>query len=254
MNKKTIGVYGDSYANYGIAGKSWVDLLEGNYTVTNFGFPGNSLYHCYKTILSNQKNYDYNIFIVPVGRRFFSRRLSKLLIENPPRSFINWYNNISSIEANRISVENNKKLYSDPDRILKIIDSVYTYWTEWKDDEFDETMHTLMLDDIKKINNTLLINTDSNDSNLGLLGISMWEIDQLGFSEKYPDMFGSIDKDKALALRDLRKNHLSDENNFILYEKILDAINKNNHEVNLSLSDFVKPSKDLEFYVGWHNI
>ena len=83
MNKKTIGVYGDSYANYGREGKSWVDLLQENYTVTNFGFPANSLFQCYKTILSNQKNYDYNIFIAPVSKRFFSRRLSNLLIENP---------------------------------------------------------------------------------------------------------------------------------------------------------------------------
>lgn len=253
MNKKTIGVYGDSYANYGREGKSWVDLLEENYTVTNFGFPANSLFQCYKTILSNQKNYDYNIFIAPVSKRFFSKRLSNLLTENPG-SFSNWYNNVPSIEATRLSVENNKKLYSDPDRILKIIDSVYTYWSEWKDDEFDETINILMLDSIKKINNTILINTESNDSNLGLLAISMWELDQLGFSEKYPDMFASIDRDKSLALRDFRKNHFSDENNFILYEKISDAINKNNYEVKLSMSDFVNPSKDLDFYVGWHNI
>jgi len=254
MNKKTIGVYGDSFANYenqNSMSKSWAELLEENYTVTNFGFPGNSIYHCYKDIIANHNFYDYNIFLVPVGGRFFSRPLQELLVENP-RNFKNWYNNVPSIEVARLAVEGNKKSYSNTYKILKIIDSVCTYWAEWKDDEFDKTTNNLMLNDIKKINNVLLINTQSIDNNLGLIDISNWELDQLGFSEKYPDRFGTINKDISLSLRDSRKNHLSVENNFKLYEKILDAIN-GNHDVTLSYTDFVKPSKDIEYYVRWQD-
>jgi hypothetical protein len=255
MNKKTIAVYGDSFANYenNSQGISWVNLLEQDHTVTNFGFPGNSIYQCYKTILSNHGNYDYNIFIIPVGGRFFSKALQDLLAENP-KSFKNWYNNLPSLELVKLAVERDHLDYTNPARILKIIDSVYTYWTEWKDNEFDDTTNNLMLNDIKKINNILLIDTRSIDNNLGLSAISMWELDQLGFSEKYPNQFGTINKNASMALRDSRKNHLSDENSFILYKKIVDAINTNSCDIKLSYTDFVKPSKDIESYIGWHNI
>jgi len=255
MNKKTIGVYGDSFANYenyDYLGKSWVELLEREYTVTNFGHPGNSMYQCYKTILSNHEQYDYNIFLIPSAGRFFSKRLDSLL-DKSTTPFNNWYNNLPSIEAAKLMINNNKKSYDNADRILKIIDSVHTYWTEWKDSEFDEAMNNLMIDNIKKFNNSLLINTHTINNNLGLIDISMWELDQLGFSEKYPNHFGTINETKSLSLRDSRKNHLSEENNFKLYEKILDAINSN-LDVTLSLNDFVKPSKDIEYYVRWQNI
>lgn len=254
MSKKTIAIYGDSFANYELQnhtmGKSWVDLLEENYTVTNFGFPGNSVYQCYKTILSNHKNYDYNVFLIPVYHRFFSETLYRLL-EESPSGFRNWFNNMPSIEMYKTLIEKNKNLYSDADRLLRIIDSVFVYWTEWKDHEFDETMADLMLNNIKKLDNVILINTQTTKENTGLTDISIWELEQLGFSEKYPARFSTADKNKSQHLWDHRKNHLSEENSFILYKKILDAIDNNNRNIKLSYTDFLKPSQDIDFYVRW---
>jgi hypothetical protein len=252
MSKKTIAVYGDSFANYRSEsygmGKSWVNFLEDRYEVTNFGEPGNSVYQCYETIKSHHEKYDYNIFLIPVRQRFFSNKLYNLSESIP---FKNWFNNVSSLEIFKILIEKNKQSYNDADRLLKIIDSVYTYWTEWKDHDVDTTMTNLMLNDIKKINNIILIDTQSHAGEEGLTSVSIWEIDQLGFSEKYPANFTTIDENKSLTLFDLRKNHLSEENSFILYEKILDAINESISEIKLNHTDFVKPSEDLDFYVGW---
>lgn len=234
-------------------GKSWVNLLEQGYEVTNFGEPGNSIYQCYETIKTCHNKYDYNIFLIPVQQRFFSSKLYHLSDQIP---FNNWFNNISSLEIFKILIEKDKKSYKDADRLLKIIDSVYTYWTEWKDHNVDTTIADLMLNDIKKINNVILIDTQTHQhkGKEGLTGISNWELDQLGFTEKYPKTFSSIDESKSMALFDRRKNHLSEENSFILYEKILDAFNEHISEIKLSIEDFVKPSKDLDFYVGWEKI
>ena len=59
----------------------------------------------------------------------------------------------------------------------------------------------------------------------------------------------SVKDGKYLA--DVRKNHLSEENNIILAHKIKETMNMKEKVVRLNPKDFSVPSKTLEHYVKW---
>ena len=75
-----IAIYGDSFGNSMIEtsieskdqdtrGKAWVELLADNYDVTNFCYPGSSLFYSYQLFLKNNQKFDYNIFLVTEPNR-----------------------------------------------------------------------------------------------------------------------------------------------------------------------------------------
>jgi len=78
IRQMKIAVYGDSFGNLYSnnipgdnldRGKSWVDVLEKKYLITNYSKSASSLFYSYDLFLTHNKDYDYNIFLVTEPNR-----------------------------------------------------------------------------------------------------------------------------------------------------------------------------------------
>jgi hypothetical protein len=254
LNKPSIGIYGDSYANLnleqGNAG-SWLEILEKEFEIHNYGYPGNSVYKCYDDCMKNFNKHDHNIFIITTSSRFYSNYLENFNLGEFSSNFKNWYNIYGSISI----IENKLKRYGKPgenSHILDIVNSVKLYHEVWQDMEMFEDIKNALVDQLEaKVNNILFINTMSKNDNIGICDISCWELEQVGFD---PKSLNVINKDNNTFCRDIRKNHLSLENNIILGNKIYKALKENTKELKVSYDDFVKPVNDISHYIDWEPI
>lgn len=249
-----IAIYGDSYANLNLdqpndgRGLSWVDIVKQHYEVTNFALAGSSVFYSYSKFKENHSKFDYNIFIITNLDRIYNRKLDNLLNQQ------SWYTHHSHVT-----------LWSkDPRRTehqRKIIDSVKTYIEYWKDEETENILNFSLVENLRKEHNDcLFINAFSKEHNpilenqYGLIDITCMEQEQSGWLEKYSDKkihLGHLDENNRM-LEDYRLNHLCEENNIILGEKILDAVNKKQRQLEIDLKDFVRPPHDIDFYVKWN--
>lgn len=255
MNK-TIGIYGDSYANYELARtdrKSWIDylveLLGTEYEIVNHGKKTSSVFHCREKFLLTNDNNFYNIFIVPASGRFYSSFLEKHIPKEILRNDY-WYNTYQGVLTFREDIIRNQHSLLNYQKLLDIANSLKVYYETWIDDDKDRLIDNLVINDLKtKTNNTLFIyvqNTKLQGTGLG--DISLWELEQIGSVDRWGEIKGTR------FLMDKRKNHLSDENSILLAKKINQALaNKQNH-ICLSTDDFVKPSKDVSFYCYWEDV
>lgn len=255
MSKLSVGVYGDSYANMNLNDPetfSWIDQLKTRHNVLNYGECGNSPYQCYKDYINNNSKHDYNIFVIPILQRFFSKYLFDLLSEH--QVFKNWFINPDCIRAAKKDLLHQV----DPDTQafkLKIMDSVEFASMFWLDYEYVTEANMALIDKIKNDKNLILIDTNHSKNKIGLTDVSLWELEQVGYKEKYLDKglgLNSIDEENKLISQDARANHFSEENNLVLGNMLLEAISNNfTGELELSYTDFVKPSKPLEHYLKW---
>lgn len=255
-NKKQIGIYGDSFANYELHRtdrKSWIDylveLLDTEYKIANHGKKTSSVFHCYKKFLSTHHENFYNIFIVPISGRFYSsfleNRIPKEILRNDY-----WYNTYQGVLFLREDIIQNQTKLSNYQSLLDIANSVKVYYETWIDVDYARMVDNVIIDHLKtKTNNTLFIYTENIEvQGTGLGNISLWELEQIGVNNNWGEMKGTK------FLMDKRKNHLSDENSIILAKKINQAINNNQTHISLSTADFTVPSKDFNFYCYWEDI
>lgn len=254
MSKLSIGVYGDSYANFnldrGYSG-SWLNILEEEFEIYNYAYPGNSVYKCYSDFMENSNRHDYNIFIIPTPYRFYSNYLENFNLGEFSFNFKNWYN----IEGSISMIETRLKTLGkegENNHLKDIINSLKMYYAFWKDLKMFDDIKAAFIDQLKaKANNILFIDTMSENNVIGLCDISCWELEQLGFDIK---VLNDIDRVNNTFCKDKRKNHLSEENNIILGNKIYKAIKENIKDLSLSYTDFVKPKNDISHYIEWEKI
>jgi hypothetical protein len=263
MSNISVGIYGDSFAEVNHdsldLGPSWVELLKTKYQVINYANPGKSPYKCYIDYLRNKHSHDVNIFVCPSTNRFHSDKLSLLLKDVDELRNINhsWYIGHSSIEIleNRLkAVIKNKPNDSKLLKKLQIVENVKFSYENWIDFDYIEDTNKILAEKIKKEKNLIFIDASSMDNN-SLLKLCFWELEQLDYKSKYSDNglhLGYADVQQHRVLRDQRKNHLSDENNLILFEKISNLIeNKKYEELVINHDDFVVPAGPIEKYINW---
>lgn len=248
-----IAIYGDSYANLNLdqpndgRGQSWVDIVEQQHDVTNFGFAGTSIYYSYLKFKEHNANFDYNIFIITHPDRIYNRKLNEIIDQE------SWYTNYRHVD-----------LWSKQDntsRQAEIINSVKTYYKFWKDEETENDLNISLAENlIHCYSNCLFIYAFSKlvcpalKNEYGLIDITCMEQEESGWIEKYSDNrihMGHLDADNRM-LEDYRLNHLCEENNIILGNKILDALNKKLTMLDINLKDFVVPKHNIDFYVRWN--
>ena len=119
------------------------------------------------------------------------------------------------------------------------------YYLYIQDDHFDNTMHSLMLDDIKeKRPDAILIPAfpmsipDLDRSKYSsLLDISQKDTLYFGLGERMPN---------SAELHDARKCHMNEENHKILADKMLNFLS--GQPVYLNKNDFVNPVKQSDHY------
>jgi len=247
-----IAIYGDSFGNHCLEnfpgdsryrGLGWPEILNNqkDYEVTNFSCSGSSLFYSYKLFLENNKNFDYNIFLVTEPNRITLPEESII-----PGTSMTPHINLSLVDS-LSRFEYNQTLVS----------AITLYYGLIHNFEAIELFHKLMVENITQVNqNTLVIpcfHTSISYTPDNLMGISDMEMSEyemwltLKDNKYYP--WTIIEDETGLwTFNDYRKCHLNEENNKILATMIYQAINNNQQTIDLSLSQFVKSKKDPEHY------
>lgn len=244
-----LAIFGDSFAwdtssawntSWADVGLSWIDHLRNTnaYSVTNFAKPGTSLYWSKKLFDQNYKNFDQIIFVVT----FPNRRITFDKLPDGCNQVNNTFYNAVSI----FDIIENKKQFNSYNLIEKnFLMAVRDYYLYIQDDHFDNTMHSLMLDDIKeKRPDAILIPAfpmsipDLDRSKYSsLLDISQKDTLYFGLGERMPN---------SAELHDARKCHMNEENHKILADKMLNFLS--GQPVYLNKNDFVNPVKQSDHY------
>jgi len=251
MNKISVGVYGDSYANMNLdkpGSYSWVHHLQTVHNVVNYGECGNSPYQCYKDYINNKDKHDYNIFIIPTLQRFFSEHLFNLLKDT--LLFRNWFVNLSSVELAKIHLAN-QETNSGTKFKLKVVENVEFAMASWMDTAYLTETNAALIDKIRSDKNIILVDSNSSTEKAALVDVSMNELVAVGHVN-VDNNLSTVDTENKRVARDIRCNHLSEENNLILGNILLQAIDNNfSGELMLTHDSFVIPSKTLEHYLIW---
>lgn len=247
MSKKSIGIFGDSYANSNLdtnASRSWVDVLSDDFVIQNCASPGLSAWHCYQFYKEHAATHDYNVFVIPTFTRLYSKQLESLL-PSPVKEkhHKNWYNIQAVIPTIQEDLRSQAHSIKNVDAILKIIDGLDIYYRAILDMDLARQQIMMMVENIKlTAPNVVFIDTngDSKNNDQGLLGLSLWELEKIGFAGNFTQM--TFHNKRIL---DRRKNHLSEENNIILGNKIKHALENNHCEIKINYNDFVVPNMTL---------
>lgn len=252
MNKQNIAIFGDSFANFNLdlpTGLSWVDIIQQEFNVTNKAKVGSSIYHCYEMILNIHQDYDYSIFIVPESSRY-----SAPIIEETFPNYIMqntfWYNTLDGALLTKQVLENYKKNLPSIQYIMleEIVNSAIYRYKYWDNYRYYKTMGELMVNDLlKRFSNIVIIHTQDINDNPGLASLCFWELNKLKKKKKHI----GFNKKLNILATDIRKNHLSEENNIILGHKILNAIKTKQTEVKINIDDFVVPNIPYEKCIQW---
>jgi hypothetical protein len=232
-----LGIYGDSFAdtryleslcgNDSLFGKSWVEILCENFDITNYSEGGSGVYFSYVKFLENHKQHDLNLFLISQHSRFsVQMRDIEKIMHVVPGSFQSGYD------------KELKKLESYPTD-KRIFQSIKGYLDHIMDDKKDKTFANLMIDNIKKIRpDTFFI--DLFDSENSLVKISILELMKEGLD------FDILRKDGYRV--DLRKCHLSEENNIMTAEKVAFFINQNIKDIKFDSTDYRPSSRPIISY------
>lgn len=209
---KKIALFGDSFSDPKWANNdkylAWPELLENNFSVTNFSLSGTGMWWSYKQWREQRDNYDHCIFVVTIPGRIHVESLDRHLNFNPT-TWPRWFG----------------------------INFGELWFKHFYSEERENAFHSFMLEDILKHNSTLLIPA-FNESMPGINGISLCHLADLEMYGYGLTHSGNNEK---------RKCHLTKENNFVVYEKILSSLGKD-RVLRLSENDFIQPTDSMDFY------
>lgn len=244
-----LGIYGDSFVCINTKwgddkvdcphlGISWVEILERDgYEITNFAQSGSAFMFSYENFLKEYKNYDLNIFVLTAPQRTYVKALDGMKLFGHA-----W----AESEYKRV-----KQLppYARKDIHLEILKSVKTYLELWVDQEMvTHTQHVLVNNLWNLAPNTIVIPAFSDSmaqTDINLFYAAKYELKLVDEREYKKFDFGYLDCK--------RKCHLSNENNIVLGNKVLDAIVNKQKIVTLHIDELVKPAgNDFYFYVQQH--
>ena len=215
-----LAIFGDSYSYEGVMysdykdhpnlqGSSWVTQLRSDFDITNYSVRGCDPYYMYQKFLQNQANHDKIIFLFP----------------RPGR--------ISTVfEGNEIHIPN----VPEPDK--SVVHQAYAQWHKYLYNEEKEIHHAQHIKDCirairpdaKFMYGTNWAHSRESESLMYIsrLENESWNEDALSIRSKYID---------------LRYNHLTAANNFILYKTVKYALS-NGGDIMIDPSDFIKPSQE----------
>lgn len=209
---KKIAIFGDSFSDPTWANNdkylAWPELLENNFSIKNYSLSGSGMWWSYKQWKQHHTQYDYCIFVVTIPGRIHIEPLDRHLNFNPT-TWPRWFG----------------------------INFGEMWFKYFYSEERENTFHNFMLEDILKHANTLLIPA-FNESMPGINSISLCHLADL---EMYG--FGLT----HAGTNERRKCHLTKENNTVVYEKIINNIEKEK-VLRLSESDFQLPSGSMSDY------
>jgi hypothetical protein len=231
-----IGIFGDSFANSILyykgqvdrVGKSWGEVLAEKYDVTNFGLGGSSTYYSYVRFLEHNQKFDKVIFIVSSPGRM------TLSPDKALRSHIFGYPRTHQIVGiNDTEHGINSLLKLDPDsRDVLTLKSALNYYLYVENVHEQKMINSLYKDmvSIKRPDALVLRAFDQCDKhNMVLCDISAKE-NKAWFSDIHAIF---------TTHRELKRCHMTEENNKILASRIEEWLLTDNFSMNLDM--FVTP-------------
>jgi hypothetical protein len=229
-----IGIFGDSFASRDKSNPtdSWIDVLEKEFEVEVHSKSSSNLFFSVTKFKEHYQKYDKNIFIVTSpGRIKLSDRVP---VNNDQQRYVA---TVASLDW-RIHLA---KSHENSSNLLRAYQAVKDYYSYIQDDEFDYYIHSLMLNDIKKISNNIIMIPAFKNSypekniNMSLYDIYIKENKKFNFSQF------------STNLKDTRNCHMTYENNLILGNKIMNCL-KTETNLELSIDDFEFPD-NADFYI-----
>lgn len=241
MAKKKIAIYGNSicsetsrtidmFSNFPKLklGKSFLDYLRINYDITVFGASACDPYYDYTFFEQNYKKYDKNIFL--------NSSFKALSVINP---FTDEWVHIHNLAVAERFRERN---YYDKE----FSDAIVDYFKYIHDENKETELISLLKSHIKDLDEEALLIDDLGPNgmlNVAFMELSEWNIEK----EKHLYVLNGIN-----YYKDLRKGHMTKENNLIFSDKIISCI-ENNKDFVFDINDYQKPSKEemLEYLIPW---
>ena len=241
-----LGIYGDSFACINTRwdfprddsphlGISWIELLENSgHQINNYAISGSAFMYSYEKFLMEHKNNDLNIFVVSSPHRVYVKQLDGMRLFGHT-----WVDG----EYQRVK---NLPWYPRQQIHLEILKSAETYlklWVDW--DMIAHIQHVLVNNLWNLAPNTIVIPGFPNcieQTSINLFYAAKYELKLVNEIEHKNFNFGRLDCK--------RKCHFSNENNIILGNKVVRAIDNNEKIVTLHVDELVKPAHDdFYFYV-----
>lgn len=243
-----VAIFGDSFANHALdnsVGKSWIDVVAEHHDVVNFGLSGSCFQYSYELFLKEHENFDTVIFFVTDYHRRYIKAVSDVL---PEISGSHMLNILSGSENTKKDIE--KLNLKDKDHYIKMIDNFRFYFDNYRNAEFELHVHELLVKNIVTLKpNAVVVPCFP-------MSITSFQPKDTVYTVQLAET-ASLDVDLTNVWIDyqcLRKCHLCEENNIILGNKILAAMNNSVNYLDLDINDFVtKLDKPTEYYLKRHN-
>jgi hypothetical protein len=248
-----IGIYGDSFGclNLNLNDPnqiSWPKLLvEAGYEVVNHSLVGASFSHTFRTFSEFHSLYDVNIVLITIPGRLE-------LKEVPNKNFFTCKEDVIFYRKRQLSkFEESVRLKTS--RILDYIETHFDYALGLENDSFARKVFTAHARQLPGQNIFIGCFDDIIPESLPLYDIYNFENIALGYDNAFPNRGPSLSKViNGKYLIDLRVCHLTEENHSMVAEKILSAIDCKSQTIDLKISEFKKPSKDIMHYFRLLNI
>ena len=227
-----IAIFGDSFGDdnrlwpvpYSGVGPSWIDYLRNqNIDIDNYSQGGSSLFYSYQKFISNYQKYDKIIFLITQQGRI------SVPMDGTVKDF------------NSSGMERHLKLCDNAGKKI-ILNAINDYFKYVKNYTFDEIVHKLLIEDISKKHNDMLMIPcflySGIDHQLPLIAITKFEADFWNMEEIIPQT--------DLTKQDARKAHMCEENNLMLGQQIYDWVKTGNYK--LVRKNFKTPTKEFTHY------
>lgn len=224
-----IGVFGDSFADHNMGAhiestrnnESWIQCLKDKgYDIESFGVGGTSCWYSYRKFLRNYQNYSHIVFAFSSIHRIHS-------LPNALKSFSVWHGPQDKIQNSPMF----QQLEQESQQQYLKITAAYEYMNDTELNKFIvqnifNAVNRLSNHTGKKIVNLLSFFDEGNHDNFDLddrKGPCITGLNLVSMKEM-PDLF-------TKSYLDSRFCHLSDTNNRILADMIIDCFNSGSNEI-----------------------
>jgi hypothetical protein len=240
---KTVGIFGDSHGDcsyldwksrYKSIGLGWPELLALKYKVKNLAAAGSAIFYSYNLFKQMHSKFDIIVYVPTQADRFSVFCPDEGRTRHMVPGFL--------LSQAAQELENNKHNPND----YKAIEAAIGYSSYILNQEKEKEMKRLMLQEIKRLRPDTIFLPAFKDDLIDNTVINIGYLSVLEFHH-YNTTAAELRAHKP-PLMDVRKCHLTDGNNRVIFNKVLSAIESNETYVRLYDSDFVAPRNDFSKY------
>ena len=231
-----ISVFGDSYArtfdNYPDSdsmGKAWWEILAETYDLDNYGLAGSAAYYSIEQFDQHHSNYDKVIFFMTFPGRVYLQRDNGIETPGYPPCITNNFNSYAST-ASALELLQEISNYSKLDE--KKMQSIMDYFLYVLNFDEEEFKIKLYMDYVKRTRPDALIISAHSMADIASMEMNHW-------GKKFDELMSQ-------GYKEVRKCHLSTENNIIFADLINNWINSGIFTLDKDI--FVKPKDSWEHY------